>query len=334
MPVTIYKRGKIWHFRGTVAGERLRGSTGTSDKKTAERIAAEEETKKWKSHLDGPESVLMFSQAAALYRQSGKSDRFLKRVEDHWRDTLVKAIKPGSIRQSAITLYPRASGATRNRQVIVPTQAIINHAATLELCHPIKVKRFPETKKVKKPVTWAWVEAFMNHANPHLGALCCFMFMTGARITEAIELRWADVDLEERRVLIRQTKVGAERRPHMPPELVVAIANIISNREPDQKVFKYSSRHTADPQWEAAIKRAKIERLTFHSCRHGFATTLLHNGVDPVTVSKLGGWSSAQHVFETYGHAMDDDTITNIMSGTKQTHRSHKNKQNSIKSNK
>lgn len=319
MPITLYKRGDIWHFRGTVAGERLRGSTKTSDKKLAQRIAAEEEAKHWKGHLDGPESVLTFANAANLYRDAGKSDRFLSRIEDHWKDTLVKNIKPGSIKQSAIVLYPNTSGATRNRQVIVPTQAVINHAASLDLCSPMKVKRFPEDKKIKKPVTWEWVQSFMASANPHLGALCCFMFMTGARISEAIDLRWGDVDLHERRALIRQTKVASERRPHLPPELVVALANIVSERDAKEKVFKYSSRHTADPQWEAVIKRAKIERLTFHCCRHGFATTLLHRGIDPVTVAKLGGWSSAQHVFETYGHAMDDDTVTNIMSGTPMT---------------
>jgi hypothetical protein len=29
-----------------------------------------------------------------------------------------------------------------------------------------------------------------------------------------------------------------------------------------------------------------------------------------ITVAKLGGWKSAQHVFQTYGHASDDKTVT------------------------
>lgn len=32
MPLTLYKRGKIFHYRGTVDGVRLRGSTGTSQR--------------------------------------------------------------------------------------------------------------------------------------------------------------------------------------------------------------------------------------------------------------------------------------------------------------
>lgn len=319
MPLTVYKRGEIYHYRGTVAGRRFRGSTGTKDKKTAQRVAAEIEARQWKGHLDGPEAILTFAQAAILYRNAGKSERFLDPIEVYWKDTPVKNITSGAVRNAAITLYPKAKGSTRNRHVIVPTQAIINHAAELELCRPLKVTRFPSETKKKKPITWRWVQCFMANANPHLGALCCFMFLTGARVSEAINVLWEDVDLGARRVLIRQTKVGSERYAHMPPELVIAIANIQSNRQPEEKVFKYSTRDTAKPQWNKVIKRAGIEYLTYHSCRHGFATALLHKKVDPITVSKLGGWKSAQHVFDTYGHAMNDDTLANLITDTQET---------------
>ncbi|MEZ5763294.1 MAG: hypothetical protein R3D69_02850 [Xanthobacteraceae bacterium] len=36
----------------------------------------------------------------------------------------------------------------------------------------------------------------MEHASPHLGALALFMFLTGARISEALSVRWPDIDLE------------------------------------------------------------------------------------------------------------------------------------------
>lgn len=321
MPLTIYRRpgGKIWHYRGTVAGRRIRGSTGTAIKETAERIANETEAKEWKSRLDGPESVLTFSQAAALYIDAQKPDRFVKELVAYWKETQVKAINGGAVRQSAITLYPKATGATRNRHVIVPTQAIINHAASLELCKHLKVKRFPVETKKKTPATWEWVQAFMKHANPHLGALCCFMFLTGARVSEAVNLLWRDVDLSAATALIRQTKVGKEREAHMPPTLIVALANIQSNRNPDDKVFKYSTRSTVKPQWNKVLKRAKIQHLTFHACRHGFATTLLHKGVDPITVAKLGGWADAQLVFNTYGHAKSEKTLSNLLVDTPAT---------------
>lgn len=333
MPLTIYRRGKIWHYRGTVAGRRLRGSTGTPHKETAQRIAAEHETRVWKGHLDGPESVLTFAQAAILYLSAEKPDRFIARVSGYWKDTPVKQINSGAVRQAAIALHPKASGATRNRNVIVPTQAIINHAASLELCRHLKVERFPVVTKRREPVTWEWVRKFMAVASPHLGALACFMFLTGARISEALNVTWADTDLAARRATIRQGKLGGEeRRAHLPPVLVAAIANIPSNREPGAKVFQYSSRDTAKPLWRAAIKRAGIKRLSYHACRHGFATAMLHAGIDPITVAKLGGWKDAKHVFTTYGHAMDDETLADRIIGTPETQSPMQEAGNKVKS--
>src|SRR6185437_8967738 len=190
MPLKLYRRGKIWHYRGTVAGRLLRGSTKTASKETAQRIAADEEQRAWKGHLD-PKGAITFAQAAILYRQAERSDRFLRRLEDHWRDTPIHQITAGAIRSAAITLYPNAGPATRNRQVIVPTQAVINHAASHELCQHIRVERFEAKRKVKEPATWEWILRFMEAATkPNLAALACFMYLTGARISQALGVQW------------------------------------------------------------------------------------------------------------------------------------------------
>lgn len=321
MPLSIYRRGKIWHYRGTVAGRLLRGSTGSADKRTAQRIAAEREAREWKGRLDGPASVLTFANAAHFYLDAGKPARYIAAVGAYWRDKPVAEITSGAVQRAAIEMYPHASGATRNRCVIVPTQAVINHAADSELCPPLRVRRFPVVRKERRYADWAWVEAFMEHASPHMGALACFMFLTGARISEAAALTWDDVDLPNARALIRQTKIGAERTAHLPPVLVAAIANIgerspYNSKPENDRVFGYVSKDTAAPVWRSVIRRAGIEPLTFHACRHGFATAMLHAGVDPVTVAKRGGWKSAAQLFATYGHAMDDETVTNRIVGT------------------
>jgi hypothetical protein len=129
MPLTVFKRGEIYHYRGSVAGRRLRGTTKLKDKKAAQQFAFDLETKERNRDRSKPEPVLTFAKAAALYRKAGKSERFLDRVEDYWKTTPVKSITSGAVRNAAIVLCPNAKGATRNRHVIVPTQAIINHAA-------------------------------------------------------------------------------------------------------------------------------------------------------------------------------------------------------------
>jgi integrase len=97
--------------------------------------------------------------------------------------------------------------------------------------------------------------------------------------------------------------------------LIIALANLPGDRHPDARVFSYLNRNTVKNHWDAAVDRAGIERLTPHCMRHGFATGLLQAGVDVVTVAKLGGWRSPAHVFSTYGHASEDRTLTDRLTG-------------------
>lgn len=313
MPLKLYQRGTTWHFRGTVAGRRLRGSCKTSDKAIAARQIAEIEVRQWKCSFDGPEAVLTFAQAAIAYRATGKPDRFLPPIEDYFKDTLVKDITPGAIRQMAIELFPNCGNASRNRVAIIPTQAIINHAAELELCQRIRVKRFKEETKVKEPATLEWVQAFQEHASPQLGALALFMFLTGARPSEALAVQWDDVDLKEGTALIRQSKVSSERKAHLPSVLVAAMANVPKMK--GRPVFLYQCYDDIHGVWMTVIERAGIQRLTPHCCRHGFATELLRNGVDVFTVAWLGGWKGPAQVIKTYGHANKDIRLTGILAG-------------------
>jgi integrase len=241
----------------------------------AQRVAAEAEAREWRRHLDGPGAHVTFAQAAIAYRQAEKPTRFLDVIENHWQDTLIREITPGAVRQPAIKLYPKAKGATRNRQAIVPTQAIINHAASLDWCSPIRVKRFDIEAKTKQPATEAWVAAFAAHASPHLGALCYFMFGTGARIGEAVRMTWGDVDLSTRFATLSGRKPKPwTRRAHLPAPVLAAMANIGGNRNPSDLVFGYIEAGNVKQVWDNAAVRAGIIRLTPHSCRHGFATTL------------------------------------------------------------
>jgi integrase len=137
------------------------------------------------------------------------------------------------------------------------------------------------------------------------------MFLTGARPSESLSVKWSDVDLSKKTALIRDTKTGNERTAHLPDTLVIALANI--KRVPGRGVFIYRNPDDLTLAWDAAIKRAGIQRLTPHCCRHGFATELLRRGIDVVTVAWLGGWKTPEHVFKTYGHALKDRTRTDVL---------------------
>ena len=328
MPLRIFRRkirgklSKIWSYEGTVAGDLLRGSTGTADKGLAHRVASEIENRRLKRHLDGPEKeVLTFPQAVELYYKahpiphpetnaSKRTKRYINKIEDYWKDKAVSDMTAGAIRQSAIDLYPGMSGATLNRQVITPTQAIINHCAELELCPPIRIRRFKFEAKVKKPVTLEWLTTFCEYAQPIIKALVLQMFATAERFCEAHAAEWTDYDFQQRTILVRDTKTGQESFAHMPSPLLVALANLPRDKKP----FLYSESELRR-RWDEDIERTAkavpgFERLTFHCCRHGFATKLLRDGVDPKTAAALGRWKSVALFIETYAHAIQNPQLT------------------------
>lgn len=55
-----------------------------------------------------------------------------------------------------------------------------------------------------------------------------------------------------------------------------------------------------------ACKRLNIPHFSLHKLRHYFASKLVSEKVDVMTVAALGGWSSPAMIYNRYGHAMED----------------------------
>src|SRR5262245_36569690 len=96
----------------------------------------------------------------------------------------------------------------------------------------------------------------------------------------------------------------------MPLPLFVAMSNLPRDRKPF-----YWSESSLRRFWDEDVAKAAeavpdFERLTFHSCRHGFATKMLRDGTDAKTAAWLGGWDDIGLFMKTYAHAMKDPTLT------------------------
>src|SRR5689334_14490684 len=123
MPLKLFKRktrdGFVWHYRGKVGADYLRGTTGTANKADAARFIAAIEREHFQRGLAGPQD-LTFPEAVVLYEKAGKgqdkrSKMYITRLLLHWKDARVRDMTAGAIRQSAIDIHPNDSGATRNR---------------------------------------------------------------------------------------------------------------------------------------------------------------------------------------------------------------------------
>lgn len=313
----LVKRGNVWWYSFTVDGTRVRRSSKTSDRRLAEDIASKDEWRHRHAAVHGAGAVLTFGEAMALYMNHARDNRFLLPLLDKWEHVKVMDITPDTIRRAAKEIYPKGSPATWNRQVITPARAVINYAAESGYGHHIRVKRFPEAKKQAHAGDGRWLEKFRKASRtPSMAALARFMYETGARIGEAVALRWENVNLQEATATFGVTKNGDPHTVYLSVGMVAELANL--ERKP--KVFGYSSRHTVTKQWEKTIGRAGIEKLTRHEAgRHSFATELIvRHGVDIPTVAKMGNWKSHRLLSENYAHPeRERETVLKVFGNKK-----------------
>jgi integrase len=196
---------------GTVSNRRIRRSLKTRDRASAEILVSALEARLVRESVYGAENETTFADAALRYLADGRRRRYAAQLIRALGRRRLSTIKPGDIKQLAVELYPHAKPSTRNVSVIRPASAIINHAAELGLCAPIKIKGFAEAKVIRHAVDRAWIDAFRARASLRLGALALFMFTTGARLGDGVALAPEHVDLEAKRAALPRGKNGDPR---------------------------------------------------------------------------------------------------------------------------
>ncbi len=124
----------------------------------------------------------------------------------------------------------------------------------------------------------------------HLEPIIITALNTGMRRGEILNLKWGNVDFKAGVIIVEGTKNGEIRRIPMNKKLTDILGNAkkLSNSE---YVFSENGKPYGDVKtgWWNALKRAKIEGLTFHSLRHTFGTRLGMAGVDIRTIQELMG---------------------------------------------
>ena len=318
----LYLRNKTWWVTGTINRERVRESTGHTDKKRAQSWASKRQWELEQVAVFGPESVLTFGAALNYYIDGGGEQRFLMPLLDAWEHRLVKDVSPGDVIDLANKLYPKAGAATKNRQVLTPVMAIIRFNAARGRCAPILVSRF-EAKKVlkRRTATWEWVGKLALTAKPKIIALVLFIANTAARIGDALKLRWADVDLDAGTALLRDTKNGEDRHVTLRAETVAALRAIVPKKlGAKETVFKFYDRSDVSRQIKTACKKAGVEYIPTHGIgRRLFFTSLMRDGIDARTAAEAGGLKSVRLYLETYAQPDNVGNAVDRAIGTKLT---------------
>jgi site-specific recombinase XerD len=122
------------------------------------------------------------------------------------------------------------------------------------------------------------------------------LYGCGLRCGEVRNLQVSDVDLQRSTVHVRQGKGRKDRYVPLGEMLGRGIAKYLATEHPDKWLFNGKDHHDIfsqrGVQWvvKEAAKRAGIQkRINVHTLRHTYATHLLEDGMDIVSVKELLG---------------------------------------------
>lgn len=263
-----------------------------------------------------------------LYAATKKEAAYLIPVTAKLGGTLVKDITPKILRDLGPELYPDAACDTWVRQVISPARAVINNAHDLGKCAPIRVKGYDRDERIaqdrargkrsrvkKQPGSWEWLLKFRQHADRRHAALALTMFVTGARISQAVAMHPKHhCDLQHGRICIPGAKGHDDRWLDIPTELVVELANLPllyprgwARKRRNARLFGFAERSSPRKGWAAACKAAGIPFIPFHAAgRHGFGQEMnVRQPIDAKAAGEFGGWADTALMQRTYTHAED-----------------------------
>lgn len=132
--------------------------------------------------------------------------------------------------------------------------------------------------------------------------LLYLIYSGGLRISETCKLRWAEIDFSRKKILIKSGKNKKDRYVMLSSYLRKWLKKYIEEYKTKEYVF--NGRISGTPMSAGTIslivrnivRNSGIrKKVSCHTLRHSFATHLLEDGVDLVTIKELLGHSRIQH---------------------------------------
>ena len=291
---------------GRIFDRRVERSTGTSDRRQAEKFAKAMIAAAYEAIVQ-PEPVetiteRLFGQALGVYEQRTGKKRFLLPIFNEIGMMPLSDVTQEVVDELAAKLYPGRAAATLNRQVYTPVCAILKMAET-KMFRPPTIKRpkghLAPSNYVLPPKDW-W-KRVTDAAEPNLAALLWFWRLHGRRTSEACKIKPEHINKDTWRVEIWDGK-GKQK-------IVLTLSETVVEqlRRYDwwkgQYVFGFSSKSRVYPELRAACKKADVPyHVPKDAGRHSWASHLLEQGATLKEVKEAGRWKSIKVVDAIYGH--------------------------------
>jgi integrase/recombinase XerC/integrase/recombinase XerD len=229
--------------------------------------------------------------------------------------------------RDSLTQWGRLSPASRNRKIATVksffnwlyAERIIDKNYADQLVCPKVPKKIPHFISVDEVIS---ILQFLNQAEPgavsseelqNQKTLFNLLYGGGLRISEACNLRWKDVQLDERRILVLG-KGNKERLIIIPDTCNEVLKAHKARSQKSEYVFgqePLSSRKGYDYIRNLGRRVGLMNPLHPHSLRHSFATHMLASGTNLRTLQTMLGHESLQAT-EKYTH-LNIDTLARIV---------------------
>lgn len=165
-----------------------------------------------------------------------------------------------------------------------------------------------------------------------------FVLFSGLRIGELCALQWKDIDLEKQVIKVRKTLSRVKRKEKsrlktkiiidtpktetsirdvpIHNELLPYLKKFKANNNEEYFILTNTNRFITNNQYYNyyinVLSKLNIEKHTFHTLRHTFATQALINGVDIKTLSEILGHSSVKITLDRYVHIKKEEKLIQI----------------------
>ncbi|HTX35082.1 MAG TPA: site-specific integrase [Bryobacteraceae bacterium] len=300
--MALYRRGQIWYadfFNGTA---RVQVSTGTANRREAEKFLALRISEVARGEYVKPARITL-AELGKLYMDYAKANKrsWLRdqQILTHLNAALGTMPLPNitalPIERYKLDRLQSVTPATVNRE-LAGLKRMFNLAEQWGLFrgrNPVKGVKFLDENNLKlRTLSDEEEAALLSHCPPCIHDLVTFAVNTGLRLGDIFALQWREVDLEKGmlKMVVRKNR----RILEMPlnDNAMAVVTGWHGIRKYDYVFYNPETGAPWKDLWPAlkrASRKAGLQDVTWHTLRHTFASRLNTNGADLVTVKELLG---------------------------------------------
>jgi integrase len=327
MTGSLYRRGRIWWMAYVVDGTQRCESSGTTNKRLAQKIlnlrVAEIIEGRFRLPKSNPPKLKQFSDEFlnSIHHQSTRK-RYASSVANlrtHFGDAKLTEINAERIDEFKVSrLTSKVRAATVNRDLAVLRRMLkIAERRRLITFNPFReIEMLEERKERRQPhiLTFDEEKKLLAVAPDHVRVLAILILDTGLRSgREALALKWDDIDFSDEAIRIRQSKTLAGiRSVPMSSRCKAELLKWRTRLGPEFSKYVFANpklpeTHLRDVRkpWPDALKAAGLEYFWLYDLRHTFASRLTQAGVSPLFVAQIMGHSSSSTLM-IYAKAIDE----------------------------